>query len=238
MECIILAGGLGTRLRGVIGNTPKCMAPVNGRPFLYWLLRYLQKQGCTKAILSLGFGADLVLHWLVDSCLDDLSHHFTDEVIEKEPLGTGGAIRLAMQKAKGEQVLVVNGDTMFDMPLSTLMDFHRQKKAETSLALKAMRNFDRYGTVDTDAAGRILSFREKAPMEEGNINGGIYCIDRKAFLERELPPKFSFEKDYLEAFVGEGRFYGFEDAGYFIDIGVPQDYEQSQRDFAVIFGTK
>ncbi len=231
MEVIILAGGLGTRLQGVIGAAPKCMAPVNGLPFLHYVFAYLEKEKCTRAILSLGHKHDVVTEWLETQQLPfDVSY-----VIEHEPLGTGGGIRLAMQEAKLDDVVVLNGDTMFNVTLSNLYDFHLLKKAETSLALKEMRNFDRYGVVNTDEDDVITSFEEKKFRELGMINGGVYMINRHAFLQRELAQKFSFEKDYLERYVEEGTFYGYAAEDYFIDIGIPADYEQAQHDFKTLF---
>jgi D-glycero-alpha-D-manno-heptose 1-phosphate guanylyltransferase len=232
MEAIILAGGLGTRLRGVIGEeTPKCMAPVAGQPFLHYLLRYAMQQGVTRVILSLGHKSEAVISWLNAQSLS----LEIDWVIESEPLGTGGGIQLALQACLTDHVAVLNGDTMFNIGLKRIVNAHSQNGAETTLALKALRNFDRYGIVEKDEAGIITAFQEKAPREQGLINGGIYCISRTEFLNRGLPQKFSFEKDYLERFIGERKFYGYQDDSYFIDIGVPPDYEQAQHDFQSIF---
>jgi D-glycero-alpha-D-manno-heptose 1-phosphate guanylyltransferase len=233
LEAIILAGGLGTRLRDVIGEeTPKCMAQVAGQPFLHYLLQYAAQQGIQRVVLSLGHKSNAVTGWLS-------TQKFPLEigwVIEQEPLGTGGGIQLALKACKSENVVVLNGDTMFHIPLrSGLLQRHSLKGSETTIALKALENFERYGIVEQNEKGTITAFQEKAPRQKGLINGGVYCINRLAFLDRQLPEKFSFEKDYLERFVSEGKFYGYEDAGYFIDIGVPQDYERAQSDFQSLF---
>lgn len=232
MECIILAGGLGTRLRGVIGEQPKCMAPVNGLPFLHYLFQYAAAQGCTRVILSLGYKHEVILDWYRQHTWPfDI-----DYVIEEEPLGTGGGIRLAMQAAREEHVVVLNGDTMFRVDIAALMDFHRQHKAEATIALKPMQEFDRYGVVRVEMnTGLILGFEEKKYMPDGIINGGIYVIDRVTFLASPLPERFSFEKDYLEARVQEGHFRGYRSDTYFIDIGIPADYEKAQEDFKALF---
>lgn len=231
MESIILAGGLGTRLQGVIGAYPKCMAPVDGRPFLHHLFTYLQEQQCRRVILSLGFKHDVITEWL-----DTQIWPFDiDYVIEQEPLGTGGGIRLAMEQAQEPQVAIVNGDTMFRVDLHSMLQFHTQHHAAATLALKEMHRFDRYGVVHTDSSRAITAFEEKQYRETGLINGGIYIIDKKAFLDKQLPEKFSFEKHYLELYTSEGRFYGYEDKGYFIDIGIPEDYEKAQQDFKELF---
>jgi D-glycero-alpha-D-manno-heptose 1-phosphate guanylyltransferase len=227
MECIVLAGGLGTRLQSVVQDVPKCMAPVNGKPFLHFLFDYAEQQGCTKVILSLGYKHEYVTEWLKTQ-----QRSFTvDYVIEEVPLGTGGGIQLALQKATEQHIAVLNGDTMFRVPLQEMMEFHMQGQAATTVALKPMQDFDRYGVVKTDNTARITAFEEKKPQAEGLINGGVYIIDKDALSAKNLPQKFSFEKDYFEAFVQEGNMYGFVSTEYFIDIGIPSDYEQVQKDF-------
>lgn len=230
MECIILAGGLGTRLKGVIGAVPKCMAPVLDKPFLGYVLQWLEQQQCSRVVLSLGHLHEVILQWLP-------TQHFSmtiDYVIETEPLGTGGGIQLAMQQCKSAHVAVLNGDTMFQVSMASLMAFHIQNKAMTTLALKEMTEFERYGVVKTNDNKVITAFEEKKFMEVGTINGGVYIIDRQQFNNLNLPKKFSFEKDYLEAIVGTGKFYGMVQEGYFIDIGIPEDYAKVQVDFKTI----
>jgi D-glycero-alpha-D-manno-heptose 1-phosphate guanylyltransferase len=222
---------LGTRLRGAIGDYPKCMAPVNGQPFLHYIFSYLQQQGCTRVVLSLGYKADVVTGWLATQQLPFEVAYVT----EQEPLGTGGGMQLALKTATASHVAVLNGDTMFSVSLNNLLKFHIDKNAATTLALKEMHHFDRYGVVRTDDAGTITAFEEKRARAHGLINGGVYVIDRAAFLDRQLPEKFSFEKDYLEAYLGEGHFYAMPAGSYFIDIGIPQDYNQAQHDFKSLF---
>lgn len=232
-DCIILAGGLGTRLRGVIGEAPKCMAPVNDKPFLHYLFQYLKQQGCSRIILSLGYKHDVVIDWLKSQQLPfDI-----DWVIEEEPLGTGGGIRLAMDKVRTDQAFILNGDTFFDVKLSDMQAFHSSAdiKPEVSLALKHLHNFERYGSVSIDGNKCITAFAEKTPKKEGLINGGIYLLNTAPFLAKPFPSKFSFEKDYLEDNVRQGMFYGFESNGYFIDIGIPEDYDKAQHDFQNLF---
>ena len=231
METIVLAGGLGTRLQGVIGAYPKCMAEVNGRPFLAYLFDYLNRQKCTRVILSLGYKHKVIIDWLETQDID----FELDYIIESEPLGTGGGIQAAIEEAAADDVVVVNGDTLFMADLKKLLDFHKTNKAETTLTLKEMRNFDRYGVVHANEAGIITSFEEKQPKDIGMINGGAYVINKERFLARQMPEKFSFEKDYLERFLTEWKFYAYVSEGYFIDIGIPADYTQAQDDFKSLF---
>ena len=231
MEAIILAGGLGTRLQGVIGSWPKCMADINGRPFLAYLFEYLAQQQCTRVILSLGYRHEVITEWLQTHTLPFI----VDYVIEPEPMGTGGGILMAMKLATEEIVTVLNGDTFFNIGLNELTAFHKSNNAITSLALKEMHDFERYGVVITDKNGRITSFEEKQFRKTGMINGGIYTISRTDFLCKGLPDKCSFEHDYLQQYAGEGAIYGMACMGYFIDIGIPEDYDQAKVDFKTLF---
>jgi D-glycero-alpha-D-manno-heptose 1-phosphate guanylyltransferase len=226
-EAIILAGGLGTRLREAVPDLPKAMAMVAGRPFISYVIDYLRMQGIERFIFSLGYKSEIIEEYLSEQypTLDYFS------VVENEPLGTGGAIRLAIGKAGTGTVLVANGDTMFRINVPSLLEVHRQHEAECTLALKWMQNFNRYGVVEKDEGGKIYSFREKQFYEQGLINGGMYLVDRTKFMTRSFPPEFSFEKDYLESFCAEGKFYASVQEGYFIDIGIPEDYKRAQQDF-------
>lgn len=232
MEAIILAGGLGTRLRSVTKDAmPKCMAPINGKPFLYYLLWQLQQQGVQRIILSLGHKASVILDWIKEQDFEMT----IDYVIEETPLGTGGGIRLALQQANEENCLIVNGDTLFLCSITTLLQEHVSKQAAVTLALKNMKNYDRYGSVVLGADGTIQRFEEKQYKKEGWINAGVYIVQKQALLAKPLPTIFSFEKDYLEAYLSEHRFYGVGFDSYFIDIGIPEDYQQAQLDFLTLF---
>ena len=227
-EAIILAGGLGTRLREVIPDLPKCMAPVAGRPFLFYVINYLRSQGIEKFIFSVGYKHETIENYLNEqfSTLD------FNCIIEKEPLGTGGAIQLALHKAIEKDVLVVNGDTLFKIDASKLISLHSSKNADCSIALKPMKYFDRYGSVMLNNDHSISGFAEKKFHETGYINGGIYILDKEKFEGETLPEKFSFEKDYLEKFYSKRQLYGLVQDVYFIDIGIPDDYERAQYELA------
>lgn len=227
MEVIILAGGLGTRLRSVISDVPKCMAPVAGKPFLWFLLKYLTHYDVNRVILSVGYLREVILCW-IDEVKNEFPFAF-DFAVEETPLGTGGGIRLAMSKVVREEAVVLNGDTFFDVNLNQLiLNHHSQAWAKISIALKPMRNFDRYGTVAIDDTGRIICFNEKKPCKEGVINGGIYVINNDETLYDGLPKKFSFETEVLQKQCGEnGCLFGSVHNGYFIDIGIPEDYKKA-----------
>jgi D-glycero-alpha-D-manno-heptose 1-phosphate guanylyltransferase len=230
-EAIILAGGLGTRLRSVVPDLPKAMAPVAGKAFLGWLITRLKEQGITRIILSLGYRHEAITTYILEQ-FPDLDVQFS---IEDEPLGTGGGIRKACSVALSESVVVMNGDTCFHIDLSALAQVHHTHAAQCTLALKPMENFDRYGVVECASDGSVTGFREKQRYASGLINGGVYLLNRGSFLSESLPEKFSFEKDYLEAFVGKRAFFGYIDEGYFIDIGIPADFERAQIEIPELF---
>ncbi|MFR2352832.1 MAG: nucleotidyltransferase family protein [Bacteroides ovatus] len=233
MEVIILAGGLGTRLRSVVSEVPKCMAPVAGRPFLCYLLKYLTRYNVTRVILSVGYLREVIYKW-IDEVKDDFPFDF-DYAVEEEPLGTGGGIKLALSKTSGNDVLVLNGDTYFDVNLNNFYEQHRACLSSVSLALKPMKKFDRYGAVETNEYHIIKAFHEKQYCKEGLINGGVYLINKLNIDYNALPMKFSFEKEVLERGVQKHNIYGFDFGGYFIDIGIPEDYAKANEEFPPLF---
>ncbi|MFM9908080.1 MAG: nucleotidyltransferase family protein [Chitinophagaceae bacterium] len=227
-EAIILAGGLGTRLQSAVPNLPKCMAPVAGKPFLSYVIDYYAAQGIEKFIFSLGYKHEIVEDYLNDEyTILDMEY-----VIEEKPLGTGGAIQFACRNARDKDVLVVNGDTLFKINLAALSTLHVEKQAACTLCLKPLTKFDRYGVVELKEDRSIKSFEEKKFYEDGTINGGVYALNVKKLLDKKLPPAFSFEKDYLEAYSKKESFFGCVQDNYFIDIGIPQDFEKAQAELA------
>ena len=229
-QAIILAGGFGTRLQSVVKDLPKPMAPVNGRPFLTYVLDYLIAYGYTKVVLSVGY-----LHEKVEEYFG--SQYKSIEVsyaVESEPLGTGGGIAFALQQCSADNVLILNGDTLFKADLNRLQLFHEQHQSALSIILRHVPDTSRYGSVQTDENQRIVSFTEKNNSRgEGLINGGIYLVKRELMQELSLPQKFSFEKDLMEKYVHDLSFYAMRSDGYFIDIGIPEDYARAQKEFVV-----
>lgn len=230
-EAIILAGGLGTRLRSVVSELPKCMAPVAGKPFLHYVIAHLQKEGINNFIFSVGYKSESIISYIKK--LHAQSSIFIFQFsIEEEPLGTGGAIKFAVQKATQKNVLVCNGDTLFNIHVEELNDFHLENDADCTLCLKPMQNFDRYGVVELGHDSSIITFKEKQFYEKGLINGGVYSLNTETFITEDLPENFSFEKDYLEKYVGKRKMYGIIQDKYFIDIGIPEDYEKAQKELS------
>ena len=198
MESIILAGGLGTRLQGVTEG-PKCMALVNGRPFLSYLFDYLDRQGCTRAILSLGYKHKVITDWL--ELQEDIRFEI-DYIIENTLLGTGGGILAAIEEAETDDVAVVNGDTLFQADIRKQMAFHKANNAAVTLALKEMQDFDRYGIVDTDEQGVITAFHEKQHRDTGLINGGGIYSEPGALHGKAAAGKILFRERLPGALCG------------------------------------
>lgn len=233
MDAIILAGGLGTRLRSVVNEVPKCMAPVCERPFLYYILTYLKKfNEIDRIILSLGYKHELIIEWIEQQT--ELLFQFQYS-IENEPLGTGGAIKKAMSLVQSNEVIILNGDTFFDVDISQLIKSHRINNSMLSIALKPMLNFNRYGNVEIDDNNLITAFKEKSSCEQGQINGGIYIINSINAMMNNLPEQFSFETEVLQKQINNRNIYGFIHNGYFIDIGIPEDYVVANKDFINMF---
>ena len=222
MTAIILAGGMGTRLQSAVSDVPKPMAPVDGRPFLEYLLEYLSQSGISRIVLSIGYKGGII-----EECFGD---NFQGVPVfysnETSPLDTGGAIKLALDKCGSGDVIVLNGDTFFDVDLWRLSDAHISNNADITVSLKMMYDIDRYGVVDMDA-GRIVSMREKGYAAQGHINGGVYCLRPGVFDGFASPEKFSFEKFLVDS-VDKLNILGFPADGNFIDIGIPEDYEAAQ----------
>lgn len=227
-EAIILAGGLGTRLRSIVSDMPKCMAIVNGKPFIYYVIKNLQEQGVNKFIFSLGYKHEVLTEFL-NNLIENIN---IDIIIENEPLGTGGAIKNAYNLTSQKNVIISNGDTLFKTDINKLFKFHEYRDAECTLSLKHMHKFDRYGVVELSSKNNIVLFKEKKYYEEGLINGGLYILNMKKFMTKTLEEKFSFEKDYLEKFYVNGNMFGIISKDYFIDIGIPSDYERANNEIS------
>lgn len=229
-EAIILAGGLGTRLRSAVPDLPKCMAPVLAKPFIGYLIDYYYQQGIQKFIFSLGYKHEVVEQYLTTQ----YGNHHIQFSVEHEPLGTGGAVKRACSLSTEKTVLVINGDTFFKIDLSRLAAFHHMCGAHCTLSLKPMTDVDRYSMIELEKDYSIHRIVQKQYFEKGLINGGAYALHVMEFLKKDLPDQFSFETDYLEKHTDTRRFYGYIFDEYFIDIGIPEDFERAQTELIQI----
>jgi D-glycero-alpha-D-manno-heptose 1-phosphate guanylyltransferase len=228
LEAIILAGGLGTRLKGVVNDLPKSMASVNGHPFLEYLLNYLLGQGIHRIILSVGYKRDLIQSYFKD--------HYKGMTItyaiEEEPLGTGGGIKNAFKLVESDLAFSLNGDSLFRIDFQAMLRMHSSSGADLTLALRYLEDTARYGTVKINTDKQITGFMEKDPDSgAGYINGGVYLINKDFIDKEEFPEIFSLEKDCFEKYYDKARIFAYLSKGYFLDIGIPEDYQKAQDDF-------
>lgn len=228
-EAIILAGGFGTRLQSVVNDVPKPMAPINNEPFLNYVFDYLKHYQIEHVVLSTGYLSEKIVEYYKT----DYKGIKVSYAKEEMPLGTGGGIRLAMTKCTTNDILVLNGDSFFDVDINIHYKNHISKHADCTLALRKVDNAARYGTIVLGRENTIESFREKDNIEQaGLINGGVYILNRELYLKKTEEAKaFSIEKDFYERKIKELQIFGFEYTGYFIDIGIPEDYKKAQDDF-------
>lgn len=219
--CIVLAGGLGTRLRSAVPDLPKCLAPVGGRPFLEWQLRSLFQRGVRSFVLALGHGADQVLASLQQPWAEALK---ISSVIERDLLGTGGATRFAMTEAGLDEALVVNGDTWLGGSLEAmLVPIDLAAGERMRMATVEVPDRARFGGVSVGVDQRVDAFLEKGQTGAGPINAGLYRLHRSVF-DTEPVGILSMESTVMPRLVTERALSACAVAGPFIDIGVPDDY--------------
>ena len=232
IDIIVLAGGMGTRLKSVIDDIPKPMAPIGNIPFLTYLLRSMNAPFINKIIFSTGYRSEVIEQYFKEE-FDGLHLEYARE---EEPLGTGGAIKMALSHTETETVMVLNGDTMFNINYEALLSFHRNRGADISIAMRKVENESRYGAMYIDEDGRVTEFAEKAYIDSGYINGGIYLINKDLFTTLTLPEKFSLEHDLFAKHLVDLEIYGLPfDSSYFIDIGIPEDYERACKELPELF---
>ena len=224
MKAIILAGGLGTRLQPIISQVPKPMAPIGNKPFLAYLLAYLQKQGITQVILSVHYLAEKIKEYF-QSSYKNMSISY---VHENEPLGTGGAIAHALSILPSKEAFfVLNGDTFVTLDYQEMYRQHQLLHTDFSIALRQVDDCGRYGSIQMEN-DRVIAFNEKNHSGPGLINAGVYVISPSLFEPFNMPKCFSFEADFLVPYVQHLKPSAFVANSYFIDIGLPVDYARAQ----------
>jgi len=224
---VILAGGLGTRLRLSVTDRPKVMAEVKGRPFITYLLDQLYKAGITKIVISTGYMADFIERTLGNS------YKGLDIVYSREnkPLGTGGALKLAGQYMNGGYALVMNGDSFIEYDVQRFFNWHVMKRASMSMVLAWVDNVNRFGSIKVNAEDDVNCFVEKGNISgSGLINAGVYLMKQEIVdtIPDETP--FSLEKQFFPYLVGRGL-YGYQTSERFIDIGIPESFDKAQSFF-------
>lgn len=221
-DVVILAGGLGTRLRDLFPDRPKVMVPVDGQPILAYLIEQVRRAGARRIILALGHLSQMVQEYVKhkeDGDLTIVTH------VEENLLGTGGALRAVLPLIESETVLVMNGDSLTKVDLRELLKFHRGRSALLSVVVTFMPDVGRYGVVETDNDGLVLSFTEKPEQGQagGYINAGLYLVQRTVICQIPPKQKVSLERDVFPLLCG-GGFYALKGQYPFIDIGTPESY--------------
>jgi len=225
LTAVILAGGLGTRLRSVVPDLPKPMAPVAGRPFLEYLMDYWVAQGVSNFVLSVGYRKEAI----IDHFGDAYRSIQVSYAIEQEPLGTGGGLLLAAQ-GLSETFLVLNGDTFFDVNLNQLEKFHKSRKSDWTFALFRSTDTSRFMGMRLNANQEITSLRVSAGEGDCLVNGGVYLVEPAALsrVQWQSDQKISLEDEFLPSLQRSGsRICGLASAGHFLDIGLPNDYSRA-----------
>jgi D-glycero-alpha-D-manno-heptose 1-phosphate guanylyltransferase len=233
MEAIVLVGGLGTRLGELTKNTPKPMLPIRGVPFLERLLAHLKSQGFRRVILAVGYKREVVESYFCDlkSDLPDIAYS-----IENTPLGTGGAIAQALASVTSSSVFVLNGDSFLDVDYKAMQQQHTNTKADITIASYFIKPADRYGVLKVSDSCEVINFQEKGAVSEGLINGGVYIIDvarLNGIFDMLNKNTFSFEESVLSNASPNLKKYHLQTSGYFLDIGIPEDYEKAQQELFV-----
>jgi NDP-sugar pyrophosphorylase family protein len=225
LAAVVLAGGMGTRLRSVVADRPKVLAPVAGRPFLTYLLDQIGDAGIQRVVLSTGHLAEQFASIIGD-------RYRNIQIVyahEEQPLGTGGAICFACGFTDADQLLVMNGDSYCDADLSSYIDWHVGGRHDVSLMLAKVNDRSRYGTVEINAGGRITAFIEKRSERiAGYINAGVYLL-RRPMLDQFPAGPLSIEREVFPVWLRERALMGWVTDGEFIDIGIPSDYERSHE---------
>jgi D-glycero-alpha-D-manno-heptose 1-phosphate guanylyltransferase len=228
MEAVVLAGGFGTRLRSVVPDLPKPMAPVAGRPFLEILLTWMARSGFRRVVLSLGYKADMIVgHFGSSYAGMELVYE-----IETTPLGTGGAIRQASRHCTGTHYFVLNGDSYLDLDVLQVEAWWQRNRAPIIVA-RAVPDTARYGRLAT-SGHQVTAFEGQGTPGPGVINGGCYVFNIDQLSDWPLGKAFSVEADYFPHHVKNRRVDVFVTQGQFIDIGVPEDYARAQTELAEV----
>jgi D-glycero-alpha-D-manno-heptose 1-phosphate guanylyltransferase len=224
-QAIILAGGLGTRLRDTLKDIPKPMAPIAGKPFLEYLIVNLVKNQFRKIVLAVGYKREKIKNYFGNGSQWDATITYSEE---KEPLGTGGALKKALELVDETPVLVLNGDSIMKIDMNKLISHHILKKAAVTIGTVYVKNAGRYGKVESNKMGEVTAFSEKGDRGPGFINGGVYVVNTS--IGETIPKgKVSLEKEILPLFLGKGLFV-LQGNDPFIDIGLPEDLHLLSKD--------
>lgn len=228
MDAVILCGGKGERLRGVVSDRPKPLALVGGRPFLELLTDYVHGFGFARFVLCAGYLGEMIRDHFAARRLP----YEVAVSVEKEPLDTAGAIKLAEPLLRTPRFLALNGDSLVKADLRAFAAFHEARRPLASLAAARKADASAFGTLDVAADGRLLAFREKAAAASGLVNAGLYIFEREALAAVPPGKKYSLERDLFPALAARGAVNVLEVPGELIDIGTPEGYRRAGEELA------
>lgn len=223
LNAVVLCGGLGTRLRSSIGDLPKPLASVDGHPFLHYVLSFLGSQGVRTVVLATGYRADAIADYCGDGARWNLDLLYARE---ETPLGTAGALRNAEPLLRSDPVLVLNADSMLWVDVASLVESHRSRHAQATIVVSSVPDRTRFGGVEADGTGAILTFGEKSVVGPGLVNAGVYLLSRECILTIPVDRVVSLEREVFPHFIGRGLF-AHAVSGPFIDIGTPEAYSSA-----------
>lgn len=225
-QAVILAGGLGTRLRSALPDLPKPMAPIQGRPFLEYMLTQLKGFGVRDIVFCVGYKAEIVEKHFGDGASLGLNITYS---YEKDLLGTGGAVKLAQDKITADNFLLLNGDCYCDYDGAALLEFHRQKNAEVTILGVEVDDRTRFGSLRIGEGDVVEAFEEKgAALGRGTINAGVYALKKELLETIPAGEVYSLERQVFPPLCGNGL-YAYRTSGEFIDIGLPEEWQRAQE---------
>lgn len=223
IEAIVLAGGFGTRLRSVVSDVPKPMAPIGDKPFLAYLLNELSRKGVNRVILSVGYKAEIIIKYF-GSSYEGMDIEYA---VEQEPLGTGGAVQLAMKSCTQDHIYIFNGDSYVNIDIKGMEVQWKIDRLQVIVGA-VVEDTSRFGSILVED-GFVIGFAEKGKSGPGLINAGCYLLDPIKFNKFHYTPPFSLEKDFFESELSNKNIKIKVAEGFFIDIGIPEDYKKIQN---------
>ena len=226
MRALILAGGFGTRLREVINDRPKILAPIKGKAFIDYLFYLLKKRGFTEIVLSLGYLSDFVKDYVNQRPLYNLSIIYS---IEERPLGTAGAVKKAEKYLKGDDFFVINGDTYLDINYKEILSFHKKKKAGGIMVLAQNTYSKGWGHAILGEKDKVERFKTEVNLNVKFVNSGVYIFSDDIFSILSKNQCFSLEKDLVPILISKNKFYGFKSKKSFLDIGTKNGYQKAKE---------
>jgi mannose-1-phosphate guanylyltransferase len=231
MQALILAGGRGERMRPLTDRIPKVMLPIQGKPFLTYLIEYLKDQGVKDIILAVCWKKEKIKNYFKDGKDFGVKTKYCEE---KKPLGTGGAIRNAKDLIKGKNIIILNGDSFVKINLKEMLRYHKKMNLPITIAVLEMKNPERFGRVIINKNNIVIGFKEKGKVRgKAFINAGVYIFKKEVVEEIPKNKRVSLEKEIFPKFLG--RISAFRIKNYFIDIGIKKDYQKFKKEFKKIW---